>query len=76
MSYYTKRPFLFVGLPFLSAVIFGTFLLADMRKTRYRTTAVEPRPESTTEKRTLKSLESELEVIKLMFFLILFNHID
>ncbi len=30
-----KHPFLAFGLPFLSTVVFGMFLLADIRKSRY-----------------------------------------
>lgn len=58
--YYSKHPFLKVGLPFLSAMVFGTFFLVDLRRTRYEpknrteNSAVE-------EKKTMKSLEDELK---------------
>lgn len=59
--FYEKRPFLSVGLPFLTAMILGTFLLADIRKSRYER---EPTTEMslTTKKRDIKSLEDELTV--------------
>lgn len=58
--YYSKHPFLKVGLPFLSAMVFGTFFLVDLRQARY-----EPKNRIEThkleEKRTIKSLEEELK---------------
>ena len=63
--YYSKHPFLKVGLPFLTAMITGTFFLVDLRKSRYenvnfsRKEAVEV--ETGKERRTLKSLEEELK---------------
>lgn len=61
--YYSYNPFLRVGLPFLTAMVIGTFFLVDLRKSRY-----EPRnnrrealkDEESGEKRTMKTLEEEL----------------
>lgn len=59
-----RHPFLTVGLPFISAVLLGTAILTDIRKSRYerprneRLKEVEERGSG--EKRTLKSLEEEL----------------
>lgn len=58
--YYSKHPFLKVGLPFLSAMLFGTFFLVDLRKCRYETTKNSAEIEGKKEKRTMKSLEEEL----------------
>ncbi len=58
--YYSKHPFLKVGLPFLSAMVFGTFFLVDLRQARY-----EPKNRADNhvaeDKRTIKSLEDELK---------------
>lgn len=65
--YYTKHPFLKVGLPFLTAIIFGTMFLVDLRKSRYesqrnvRLTENEL-IEGNKVKRNMKSLEEELKV--------------
>jgi hypothetical protein len=62
--YYSKNPFLKVGLPFLTAMVFGTFFLVDVRKCRYETKKLTNfKSESENErieKRTMKSLEDEL----------------
>lgn len=61
-SLWQRYPFLTVGLPFISAVLLGTAVLTDIRKSRY----VRPRNERlkevelSGEKRSLKSLEEEL----------------
>lgn len=62
--YYSKHPFLKVGLPFLTAMLFGTFFLVDLRKSRYEqqnSRRTMPENANNTEKRTIKSLEEELK---------------
>ena len=59
--YYTRHPFLKVGLPFLSAMLIGTALLVDIRKSRY-TTKRNARAIEGEGKRSLKTLEEELTV--------------
>lgn len=63
--YYAKNPFLTVGLPFISAVLAGTFVLVDLRKSRYeaKRNARTSGPAAASEgKRTLRTLEEELAV--------------
>lgn len=62
--YYSNHPFLKVGLPFLTAMLFGTFFLVDLRKSRYDSTKNSRKVveiEDGKEKRTMKSLEEELK---------------
>lgn len=62
--YYSNHPFLKVGLPFLTAMLFGTFFLVDLRKSRYEATKNSRKVveiEDGKEKRTMKSLEEELK---------------
>lgn len=64
--FYAKNPFLTVGLPFLSAVLAGTFILVDLRKSRYEVKK-NARQSGCSEvgnegKRTLRTLEEELVV--------------
>jgi len=61
--YYSKNPFLRVGLPFLTAMVFGTFFLVDLRKSRYETRNSRKeivKDNENGEKRTMKTLEEEL----------------
>ena len=63
--YYAKHPFLKVGLPFLSAMVVGMFLLVDMRKSRYESrinVRASDTPLSGEGKRSLRTLEEELAV--------------
>ncbi len=64
--YYSKHPFLRVGLPFLTAIVVGTFLLADIRKSRYEhvRTRIPDNCDAEGDKRkkNMKSLEEELKV--------------
>jgi hypothetical protein len=65
--FYTERPFLRVGLPFLAAILFGTALLADTRKSRYsnspRSRSIPTESENCAPRKSLKSLEEELAVL-------------
>ena len=61
--YYNKNPFLRVGLPFLTAMVFGTFFLVDLRKSRYETRNSRKEIVKDNENganRTMKTLEEEL----------------
>lgn len=58
--YYSKNPFLKVGLPFLTAMVFGTFFLVDVRKSGYEAKHMADFKSERNEKRTMKSLEDEL----------------
>lgn len=62
-SIWQRHPFLTVGLPFISAVLLGTAVLTDIRKSRYARPRNErlKEVELSGEKRSLKSLEEELE---------------
>lgn len=60
--FYNKHPFLAVGLPFLSAVLVGTVLLVEIRKSRYETNRISPPSHPVSELRSLKTLEEELSV--------------
>ena len=69
--YYTKHPFLKVGLPFLAATLIGTAILVDIRKSRYESMSMrrggikginEEIEASGGKRRSIKSLEEELEV--------------
>lgn len=68
--YYTKHPFLKVGLPFLAATLIGTAILVDIRKSRYESMSmrrggikgIDEDSKDIGGKRSMKSLEEELEV--------------
>ena len=76
--YYVKRPFLKVGLPFLTAMVAATFLLGDMRKTRYEHSTNNSRrlhePASTETRKNIKTLAEELTVRTNFIALLCFDY--
>lgn len=52
-----RRPFLLVGLPFLSAIVAGMFILADIRRVRYE----RPGGGRCADAKNVRSLQAELD---------------